>query len=369
MTKKAIIIGTGFAGCMYALMLRRKKWDVTIIERAPFAGGGVRTFFHGGHPFTYGPRHFLSPYPEAFEFMNEIVPLRHIKKMNYSYQASEDMFFTYPIHLDDVDKMPEAEQIHKELASLPKESGVRNFEEYWISRVGKTLYNRYIKDYNLKAWMLEDNTEMDWGFEGTVKVKPLLTGPRYEFDDWYNCYPIAHDGYNHFFDYALEGCKVLLSTTVSRYDLDKCEVHLSDGNKITGDILVSTISPDLLMEQQYGELRYVGRDFFKFVLPIEHVFPPEVYFIYYPDKEKLTRIVEYKKFTQHKSPNSLLVMEVPSLSNRGYPMMIKAEVERAQKYLDALPDHVFSVGRMGKYRYVDIDDVIMDGLKFSKEIL
>ena len=61
-------------------------------------------------------------------------------------------------------------------------------------------------------------------------------------------------------------------------------------------------------------------------------------------------------------------MEVPSLKNKLYPTMIKEQVELAERYLKALPKGVMSVGRMGSYRYVDIDDIIMQGLEFAKEI-
>ena len=64
MTKKILIIGSGFAGCAASdFILNSKKKDqfeITIIEKAPFSGAGVRTFFYGGHPYTFGPRHFLT---------------------------------------------------------------------------------------------------------------------------------------------------------------------------------------------------------------------------------------------------------------------------------------------------------------------
>ena len=95
--KKATIIGSGFTGCMFAMMLKSKKLDVAVIDKASFTGGGVRTFYHGGHPFTYGPRHFIGPEENmpAFEFLNKIVPMRHIK-MNLSYQQSDDFFRKLP---------------------------------------------------------------------------------------------------------------------------------------------------------------------------------------------------------------------------------------------------------------------------------
>ena len=95
--KKAVIIGSGFTGCMFAMMLQQKGWKVIVLDKSSLTGGGVRTFYHGGHPYTYGPRHFIGPEEnmKAFEFLNKIVPMRHIKKMNVSYQQNEDLFASY----------------------------------------------------------------------------------------------------------------------------------------------------------------------------------------------------------------------------------------------------------------------------------
>jgi UDP-galactopyranose mutase len=264
--------------------------------------------------------------------------------------------------------MPEADQIRHELATLPEETQAHNFEEFWIGRVGETLYDKMVKNYNKKAWLVDDNTEMDFGFEATVKVRPLESGTYYEFKDWWNCYPIAHDGYNRFFDIALEGCDVRLNTEITKYDIENRTVYAGD-EKFQGDILISTLSPDVLMNYQYGELKYVGREFHKIVLPIESILPDEVYWVYYPNaSETHTRVVEYKKFTLHESPYTLLGVEIPSLKNKLYPTMIQKEVDKAQLYLDAIPQDVFSVGRMGKYRYIDIDDIIMDTIEMVKEL-
>jgi len=366
--KRATIIGAGFSGCTLAMLLKEKGWSVTVIEKENFVGGGVRTFFYAGHPFTYGPRHFLSPYREAYEFLNGYVPLRDIKKVNYTFVEGDRTFYTYPIHEDDIPRMSEADQIRRELADRPEESSPQNFEEFWIHRVGKTLYSKYVNEYNKKAWILQSNTEMDFGFEATVKAKPLESGERHEYKEWYNCYPIPHDGYNRYFDIALDGCDVLLNTVLSGFDLEKRAVHF-DGQTIDGDILISTISPDTLMDYQYGELKYVGRDFHTVVLPIESIFPEDVYFIYYPNSnDSQTRVVEFKKFTLHKSPHTLLLVEIPSLSSKLYPTMIQSEVDKAQRYIDALPENVYSLGRMGIYRYIDIDDVILQSMEFVENL-
>ena len=59
--KKALIIGGGMAGCSMSHLLQLLGgWDVTLIEKNNFLGAGVRTSWYGGHPFTYGPRHFFN---------------------------------------------------------------------------------------------------------------------------------------------------------------------------------------------------------------------------------------------------------------------------------------------------------------------
>ena len=369
--KKAVIIGSGFTGCMFAMMLQQKGWKVIVLDKSSLTGGGVRTFYHGGHPYTYGPRHFIGPEEnmKAFEFLNKIVPMRHIKKMNVSYQQNEDLFASYPMHIDDVKKFKDSEKIFEELENIPQETKSKNFEEFWKGRVGNTLYERFNKYYNLKAWQIDSNTKMDFGFEATVKRKPLETKSRYEFPEGYiNAYPVPKDGYNKFFDVSLQGCDVVLDCQINKVDLDKKKVISSRG-EFDADLIISTISPDFLFSNCWGELKYVGREFYKIVLPNEHVLPKDVYFIYYPNKnEQQTRVTEFKKFTLHKSPNSLITMEVPSMKNKLYPTMIKQEVDLADKYLKALPEGVLSVGRMGTYRYVDIDDIIMQGLDFAKKI-
>ena len=56
-----------------ARTLYNSKRFEDIIEKSKITGGGVRTFYHGGHPFTYGPRHFIGPEENmpAFEFLNK----------------------------------------------------------------------------------------------------------------------------------------------------------------------------------------------------------------------------------------------------------------------------------------------------------
>ena len=70
------IIGGGFAGCAAAEMLSHLNTKITLIEGSSDLGAGVRTHFYGGHPFTYGPRHFLTQKKETYKYLSKFLNLR-----------------------------------------------------------------------------------------------------------------------------------------------------------------------------------------------------------------------------------------------------------------------------------------------------
>jgi UDP-galactopyranose mutase len=80
-------------------------------------------------------------------------------------------------------------------------------------------------------------------------------------------------------------------------------------------------------------------------------------------------LVEYKKFTHHKSPTTLVGLEIPSGNGKHYPLPFKSEQALARKYLELMPQHVYSIGRAGSYRYgLDIDDCIEQAMMMAQQI-
>lgn len=388
--KKALIIGGGFAGCAAAHQLAlRGGWDVTVVEKLPYLGSGVKTRFCGGHPYTYGPRHFLTPKEHIYAFLNKYVPLRSCGDHEFwTYVERDSEFYNFPIHYDDIPRMPDQKQIESELAALnmaaiaqlskddreklnPAElrrlnlaKDAKNFEEYWLYSIGRTLYDKFVNDYSRKMWMLEDNKQIDT-FSWSPKGVAIKEGSRAAWDSAISAYPIALNGYDDYFTISTAEAKVLLSTEIEHYDIPKKTVVLNGENK-TFDVIVNTISPDVVFNFCYGELPYIGRDLYRIVLPVEHVMPEHVFFCYYAGKEQFTRVVEYKKFTHYKAPTTLITLEVPSRKNKLYPVPFKSEQEKAKKYFSEMPDGVFSIGRMGTYQYgLDIDDTIDQAMQIA----
>ncbi len=367
--KRVVIIGGGFAGCTAGYMLKNKGFDVTLVEGSMMLGGGCRTYFYHGHPYTYGPRHLLINVNDMhiWDYFSKFLTLRRLNHHCLTYVSDDNRFYSYPIHLDEINDMPDSIEIHNELNSRGDVTQAQNFESYWIDSVGKTLYDKFISEYSKKMWAIKNNKMID-EFSFSPKGVALKTGSKECFEgEKIIAYPEEMDGYNSYFDKCVEGCNIIMGKYVESFDINKRRIMV-DGQWIEGDILISTTSIDILFDYQYGELKYIGRDFIKLILPVERITPEPYYFIYYAGDEPYTRVVEYKLLTGYKSNDTLIVIESPSFKNKLYPYPVKSEIERAKKYLSELPDRVYSIGRMGKYHYDNMDVIVKDCLELMKKI-
>ena len=367
--KKVLILGGGPAGCAAAHQLKIKGgYDILIIEKSSVLGGGCKTLTMGGHPYTFGPRHFITDKTYLFDFLNKYVPMRSCAEHEFkTYVENDDDFYSYPITEKDISRMPDFNKITEQRKIVIGAQNSKNLEEYWLNSVGEILYDKFIKNYNKKMWMVKSVSEIDT-FNWSPKGPSIASGNEKVFSDKISAYPIKINGYDDYFLIATEGCKVLLNTEVEQYDIENKTVKIK-GEKKTFDIIINTFPPDVIFDFKLGQLPFIGRDFYPFILPVENVFPGDVYFLYYAGKERVTRCVEYKKLTKYKSKNSLLGIEVPSLNNRLYPLPIKKYQDLADKYFNLMPEGVYSVGRAGVYRYgIDFDRCIDHGMIVAKDL-
>ncbi len=372
MNKKILIVGGGFAGVAAARMLSKKsKFNITLVEKSSNLGAGVRTNFYGGHPYTFGPRHFLTHNKKIYNYLNKIVPMRNCGDHEFiTYVEQDNKFYNYPLHQSDLNKMPDKKKIKREISKrkISKIKNSKNMEDYWINSIGKTLYKKTIEKYNKKMWLVDNNKKIDT-FKWSPKGATLKKGPRAAWDKAISAYPIKKNGYNDFFDKLnKKKVTVILNCKFKVKSLQKKTFIINNRIK-KFDIIISTISPDFYFKKKFGELPFIGRDFHKIVYPTKNIFPKNVYFLYYANDEQFTRLVEYKKFTKHKSETTLVGMEIPSKNGKHYPLPIKKEIKKSHKYFNAFPKWFFSIGRAGTYRYeVDIDDCIEQAMEVTKII-
>ena len=367
--KTALIIGGGFAGCTAAHMLRGKGFEVTLVEASDVLGGGCRTYFYHGHPYTYGPHHLLINLDEMYvwDYFSRFLRLRELQHHTLTYVSQDNTFYTYPIHKDEISQMPDRDKIMAELAHRTDVSQATNFEEYWTSSVGRTLYEKFVSTYSRKMWQVRNNQMLD-EFAFSPKGVALKEGSKKCFEGQkVIAYPTELDGYNSYFEKCVEGCNVLFNSPVENFDLEHKRIQVRS-DWLSADVVINTASIDQAFGYRFGELRYIGREFVKVILPVERVTPEPYYYIHYAGDEPFTRIVEYKLLTGYKAPDTLIVLEFPSQKNKLYPYPIKAEIEKARKYLSLLPQDVYSIGRLGTYHYDNMDIIVKQCLQVFRTI-
>ena len=106
MKKTALVIGGGFAGCAAAHHLDMLGgYEVSLVEATNDLGAGNKTRWFGGHPYTFGPRHFLTRYEDTYEYINNIIPMRLCGEHEFlSYVERDDDFYAYPINMEDINE-------------------------------------------------------------------------------------------------------------------------------------------------------------------------------------------------------------------------------------------------------------------------
>jgi len=373
--KSALVIGGGFGGCTAVHELSKKGWEITLVEPSEELGGGVRTRFRSGHPHTIGPRHFLTQDEDTFRYLSRHLEMRLCKEHQFiSFVNDDSNFYSYPIHFDDIQKMPESQKIYNELELLEDgykhaqfnlttgspelENRSKDYEDFWVRSVGRTLYAKFIREYSKKMWMVDDNRVID-DFSWSPKGVAIKRGSREGWDTAISAYPKAIDGYNAFFDSALEKCtRIKECVEEVRPGLLSARIGRDWYNF---DLIINTAPLDDLFNESQGSLKYIGRKVEFVVLPVEFALPENVYFAYYTGLEPYTRVVEYKKFTQFKSPHTLISLEYPQLdSGKYYPMPSEQYRKVHREYLELCHPLFLNAGRIALYNYrYDIDDVIL----------
>jgi len=364
--KTILILGAGFAGCTTAYLLNKEGFDVTILDKEKLPGGGCRTRWYGGHPYTLGPRIFFTRDEEIIKLMTSFLEINQSQNKTWSYIEKDKQFYHYPIYALDIPRMPDKDEINSQLEERKgKTPRVDNFENYWIDAIGSNLYYKFIDKYSKKMWNIDSNQKLSADFKWVNRGVPIREQDTRLYGDMFQGYPSASDGYNQFFEKALKGCKFISECKVESFKDRKVKTNKGD---FTGDVIVNTLSVDTLFNNQFGELKYSGRKLLKIVLPLENVLPKDIMWIHYSGDESFTRVTEFNKITDHKSKDTLIIVETPSKQGKHYPVQIKEERERFLKYEKLFPKDFYSIGRLGSFSYKGIPDVMRDAINTTKII-
>ena len=280
--------------------------------------------------------------------------------INSPIAVYKDELYNLPFNMNTFSKLwgvrtpAEAKAKIKEQIADLNISEPRNLEEQALKLVGTDIYEKLIKGY----------TEKQWGRKCSelpafiIRRLPL----RFTFDNNYFNDPyqgIPCDGYDAIIEKLLEGCDVRLNT-----DYKKIEPEIAEKTVYTGMI-------DEFFGYCFGKLQYRSLRFESEILDCENYQGNAV--VNYTESEiPYTRIIEHKHFLFGTQPKTVISREYPAEWQDGmepyYPVNDEKNQKLYEKYrqlADNRPDVIFG-GRLGSYRYYDMDKVIRAALDTAK---
>ncbi|MEB3311781.1 MAG: UDP-galactopyranose mutase [Snowella sp.] len=356
-----LVVGAGFSGCVIAERLARQLGKkILVIDKRNHIGGNAYDHYNddGILVHKYGPHIFHTNSREVFEYLSRFTQWRAYE---HRVLASVDgQLVPIPINLDTINKLYgmklnsfEVEAFYKSLAE-PTDY-IRTSEDVVISKVGRTLYEKFFRNYTRKQWGL-DPSELD---KSVIARIPTRTNrdDRY-FTDSYQAMPLY--GFTRLFENMLNHphIKVMLNT-------DYREVEQA----IPCREMVYTGPVDEFFDYRYGKLPYRSLDFKHETHNVSIYQPAPV--INYPNEHLYTRVTEFKYLTGQEHNKTSIVYEFPKAEGDPYypiPRPENQEVYKQYKELADATSGVHFVGRLATYKYYNMDQCVAQALSVYKQI-
>lgn len=364
--KKILIVGAGFSGAVIGRLLAEDGFDVHIIdERSHIAGNcySERDKETGVMVHTYGPHIFHTDSEEVWDFLNQ-----HAEMMPYVNRVKTTVagqVFSLPINLHTINQFFHKTFSPGEAKAFIKTKGdssidePQSFEEQALKFVGKELYEAFFKGYTLKQWGLHPS-ELP---ASILKRLPV----RFNYDDNYFSHKfqgMPKDGYTVIVDSIMDhqNITVSLNTKFDKADLEKYR-HIFYSGPL-----------DAYFDYQHGRLAYRTLDFEKFTYQGDY--QGTAVMNYGEETVPYTRITEHKYFAPWEShEGSVMYKEFSRLCTEKdlpyYPIRLVGEMTQLEEYVDLAEQekNVTFVGRLGTYRYLDMDVTIAEALKTARVFL
>ena len=368
-----LIVGSGLFGSIFAYEANKKGKKCLVIDKRPNIAGNIYTEnIEGINIHKYGAHIFHTSNKEVWNYINQFTEFN--RYTNSPVAKYKDEVYNMPFNMNTFNKIwgvfTPAEAKEK-IEQEKKEAGItepKNLEEQAISLVGKTIYEKLVKGY----------TEKQWGKRATELpafiIKRLPVRFIYDnnyFNDLYQGIPIG--GYTQIIEKMLEGIDVRLNCNYfdNKQELD----NIAEKIVFTGPI-------DEYYDYCYGELEYRSVRFETEVLNTENYQGNAV--VNYTEYEvPYTRIIEHKHFEYGVSlgkiaegtakDKTIISREYSDKWTKDkepyYPINDEKNNSLYEKYKELAnkDKNIIFGGRLGQYKYYDMDKVIEATLQTLKE--
>ncbi len=355
------MVGSGLFGATFAYEMNKRGKKVLVVDRRDHTGGNIYCeSINGINVHKYGAHIFHTSDKEIWNYVNQFCEFNNY--INSPIANYKGEFYNMPFNMNTFTKLwgdvKTPKDAQEKIESQKKELNGKepeNLEEQAISLVGKDIYEKLVKGYTEKQWGRDCKDLPAF----IIKRLPV----RYTFNNNYRYQGIPMGGYNVIINKMLENCDVKLNVDYLK-EKEKYD-KLADKVLYTGMI-------DEYFNYQFGNLEYRSLKFEpEYLKDIDNYQGNAV--INYTDRETpYTRLIEHKHFEFNDCKGTVITKEYPANWSVGdeayYPINDEKNNELYKKYeeLAKKEKNVLFGGRLGSYKYYDMDKVIESALDLVK---
>jgi len=359
-----LVVGAGLFGAVFACEMTAMGKRCLVVERKSHIAGNCYTEnVEGINVHRYGAHIFHTNNKVVWEYVNRFAEFNSY--VNSPIAVYKDELYNLPFNMNTFSKMwgvKSPEEAKDILDRQRKDAGIinpQNLEEQALSLAGKDIYEKLVKGYTEKQWGTDCKNLPAF----IINRLPFrFTYDNNYFNDRYQGIPIG--GYTAMIEKMLEGVDVILNTDFKDYICNNLGI---------AKYCVYTGAVDEFFDYCYGELEYRTLRFDTQTLHTDNFQGNAV--VNYTEREvPYTRIIEHKHFEKAETENTVISYEFPATWSKGdepyYPINNARNNELYERYAvlaKERPDVIFG-GRLGEYKYYDMDKVIERAFEVVKRM-
>lgn len=359
-----LIVGAGLYGAAFAYLAHQKGLKVLVIDRKEVVGGAIRTERKDNiDVHLYGPHIFHTDSKEAWNFLSSFGEMNSF--INAPLALYEGELYHLPFNMNTFHALwgvTTPEEANAKIEEQRKEMAGKeptNLEEQAISLVGRDVFEKLVKGYTEKQWG-RDCKDLPASIIRRLPVR--FSYNNNYFNDRFQGIP--YDGYTALIEKMLSGIEV-------RLGLD----YLSQKESLRplAKRVIYTGEMDRYFAYQLGHLQYRTLSFKTERIKMEN-FQGNAVINYTERKVPWTRITEHKWFNYRESPVTYITKEYPKEFKEGDEPFYAVNNEKNNSLysdyakLTKKEEGVFFCGRLGQYRYFDMDDTILEVFKLFHQL-
>ena len=368
-----LIAGAGLFGAVFAHEMHKQGRKVLVVEKRDHIAGNIYTEkVMGINVHRYGAHIFHTSDEEVWNYVNQYARFNHY--VNSPVAVYRDELYNLPFNMNTFSRMWNIKTPKEAKEIIAKQTGEfagitpQNLEEQALQLAGRDVYEKLVKGYTEKQWGRDCKDLPAF----IIRRLPL----RFTYDNNYfndRFQGIPEGGYTQIVEKLLEDIPVL--TGVSLQEYQTANAAWTADEQDSWDRLLYTGMIDEYYHYRLGTLEYRSLRFETEELPEEDNYQGNAVVNYTEREVPYTRIIEHKHFEFQTGEGTVITREYPATWKKGdepyYPINDEKNGALYAQYAELAKKeaNVLFGGRLGQYKYYDMDKVIRSALDMVKEEL